>query len=298
MLLIYKDDIPILKESTSIIPGIFDGIHRGHQRLIKEAVTSSNKKGIAPCLLTFNPHPRSAPYILQDKERDKILEELGIKHFVIADFNKIKALSPHQYIELLLINLKMKEIWTGCDYGFGKNRKGDIKMLKTKGKELGFSLFILPDISYEFKRISTSYIKNLLLEGKIKEANALFGRPYSFSGVVVSSTGRGKKLDFPTANILWDEGLFLPRKGVYFVKIKIGKKTFDGMANLGTRSTFDEKSCILETHIFDFKRDIYGKEITVFFYSWIRDEMKFRNCEELSIQIKKDEKICRGLRVL
>lgn len=292
---IYKEKIPILKKSTAVIPGIFDGIHLAHQTLIKNAIESAKSKCLASCLFTFSPHPKSAPSILSFKERNKILKELGIKHLIIADFNKIKGLSASSYIELLLSSLKMKEIWCGCDYGFGKEREGNVEMLKAFGKEKEFSVFVIDDVSFENKRISTSYIKSLYLEGKTKEANFLLTRALNISGVVFPSSGRGRKLGFKTANIPILKDLFIPRKGVYFVKIKVGKGFFYGMANLGQRPTFNEKKIVLEAHIFDFNKNIYGKEITIFFLQWIRDEMKLNNENELFLQIKEDEKICRKL---
>jgi len=287
-MLIHKGSIPILEEPTAIIPGIFDGLHLGHQKLIKRGVSSCKKNGLSPCIFTFTPHPMSSSYILLERERNRILEELKIKHLVIARFDKIKNLSPSQFIGLLLERLKMKEIWCGADYGFGKDREGNVEHLKVLGKKNGFSVFVIPDVSLFNKRISTSLIKSLLLEGKIKEANSLLGRPYSISGIVIPSKGRGRKLDFPTANISLNKGLFLPKQGVYFVNVKIGENLFKGIANLGTRPTFNEKSLVLEVHILDFKGDIYGKEITVFFYQFLRDEMKFASKEDLSLQIKGD----------
>lgn len=292
---IYKEKIPILKKPTAVIPGIFDGIHLGHQALIKNAIESAKNKCLVSCLFTFSPHPKSAPSILSFKERDKILKELGIDYLIIADFNKIKWLSASSYIELLLSSLKMKEIWCGWDYGFGKEREGNVEMLKTIGREKGFSVFVIDDIYFENKRISTSYIKSLYLEGKAKEANFLLGRPISFSGIVFPSCGRGRRLRFKTANISIHKNLFIPRKGVYFVKIKVGKGLFYGMANLGERPTFNEKNIVLEAHIFDFNKDIYGKEITIFLLKWIRDEIRFNNENELFLQIKEDEKMCRKL---
>ncbi|MEW6102521.1 MAG: riboflavin biosynthesis protein RibF [bacterium] len=294
-MIIHKGDIPILKESSCIIPGIFDGIHIGHQYLIKGAIESSKKNGFIPILFTFLQHPRCGQYILQEKERDNIFAELGIKHLVLADFNRIKEVPPSQYIELLLTNLKMKEVWCGRDFCFGKDRSGNIETLEVMGNERGFFVFVIDDIYFSNTRISTSLIKELLLQGRIEEANSFLKRPLSFSGNVFSSIGRGKKFGFPTANIALDENLFCPRKGVYFVKVKVDGNIFDGMANLGTRPTFDGKNLVLETHIFDFNMDIYGKEISIFFHQWIRDEMRFNNENELFLQIKKDKEVCRKL---
>lgn len=288
---IYKGDIPILKEPTAIIPGIFDGIHIGHQVLIKHAVRSSKAKNIAPLIFTFNPQ---YPFVLSEIERERILKMLSIKYLIVADFDKIKEISPCEYIELLLFRLKMKELWCGADYAFGKERAGNVELLKRLGRERGFSVFVIDDICFNNKRISTSYIKSLFLAGKTEEANFFLTRPFSLSGIVVVSSCRGGRFGFKTANIMVDEHLFIPRLGVYFVKVKVGRDYFYGMANLGHRPTFNEKRLILETHIFDFNRDIYGKEITIYFLSFIRDEIKFNNASELYLQIKKDEKLCRS----
>lgn len=292
---IYKGDIPVFKEATAVIPGIFDGIHIGHQELIKKAIESSNSKKIAPCIFTFKQHPKSGEYLLPPIEREEILKGLSIKYLIVANFNKIKSLSPYEYIEILCSKLKMKEIWCGSDYGFGKERGGNVEMLKTLGKEKGFSVCVIDDMCFNDKRVSTSYIKSLFLAGKTKEANLLLTRPFSLSGIVFPSSLRGRRFGFKTANIIWDKDLFIPRRGVYFVKIKIGKRLFPGMANLGERPTFNEKNLMLETHIFDFNKNIYGKEIRVFFLQWIRDEIRFNNPSRLYLQIKEDEKLCRVL---
>ncbi|HAW49597.1 TPA: hypothetical protein DCX16_01400 [bacterium] len=300
-MIFYKGDIPSLSHPTCVTAGIFDGIHVGHQYLIKELVRSANKKGCDSLILTFYPHPGSialnetTQYIISEREQERIFEELGVKILVRADFYKLYRMSSGEYIEFLVDRLKMQEIFVGHDHSFGRNREGNAEVLKKLSKEKSFSCLFIPDVSFGGKKISSSRIKESLSQGEVETASYFLGRPYSVSGIVTRSVGRGEKLGFPTANVLWDKDLFCPKNGVYFVSLKIDRGIFYGMANIGKRPTFDGNDTFLEVHIFDFDGYLYNKEITVFFHFWIRNEMKFNSNDELILQLKKDKEKCKTL---
>mgnify|MGYP001614764732 CR=1 FL=1 len=294
-------------EESVITSGIFDGIHIGHQTLIKKTVEHARKRGIPSILLTFHPHPRSALFILAEKERQRLIEELGIDMMLILDFNKIKDLPPERFIkEILVERLGLKEIWIGSDHRFGKAQEGGIELLRNLSTQYDFEVFCMNDVTLGNERVSSSCVKKLLSLGEMKEAKRLLGRPYTVDFQVIKGAGRGKEMGVQTANMDWPD-IFLPCLGVYGVKVKIGssqwsmvngkeKETMnnfdgewlDGIGNLGRRPTFSEDKLILEVHIFGFSGNLYGKNLSIQFLDRIRGEIKFSSKEDLSAQIKKD----------
>ncbi|MDI6752638.1 MAG: bifunctional riboflavin kinase/FAD synthetase [bacterium] len=275
-------------EESIITSGIFDGIHIGHQALIKETVEHARKRGIPSILLTFQPHPRSALFILAERERQGLIERLGIDIMLILDFNKIKDLQPERFIkEILVEGLGLKEIWIGSDHRFGKGKEGGIELLRNLSFQYDFEVFCMSDVTSGNERVSSSYVKKLLSLGEMKEAKKLLGRPYTVDFQVIKGAGRGKEMGVQTANMDWP-GIFPPRLGVYGVKVGLEKKELDGIGNLGRRPTFSENKLILEVHIFGFSGNLYGKNLSIQFLDRIRDEIKFSSKEELSAQIKKD----------
>jgi riboflavin kinase/FMN adenylyltransferase len=286
---IYRD-LPNLKVRTAVACGIFDGIHIGHCELIKRAVASSKEKGLSPLVLTFYPHPKMGSFILQEDERMRLVEGLGIEIVVVLEFEKIKGLLPEQYVrEILIKSLNLSEIWIGRDHRFGKEKAGDLALLIELKKRYGFEVFSIPDVMIDGERVSSSNIKNLLLAGDIKRAVRFLGRPYSVVLDVVAGSRRGRRIGFCTANMVWPDGLFLPKRGVYLVSVKVDNSCFYGMANLGVRPTFGEKKTMLEVHIFDFSGTLYRKRLAVTFCEWIRDEIRFENEDKLREQLERDK---------
>ncbi|MEK9150455.1 MAG: riboflavin kinase, partial [Candidatus Desantisbacteria bacterium] len=227
-------------EESVITSGIFDGIHIGHQTLIKKTVEHARKRGIPSILLTFHPHPRSALFILAEKERQRLIEELGIDMMLILDFNKIKDLPPERFVqEILVEKLGLKEIWIGSDHRFGKAQEGGIELLRNLSTQYDFEVFCMNDVTLGNERVSSSCVKKLLSLGEMKEAKRLLGRPYTVDFQVIKGAGRGKEMGVQTANMDWPD-IFLPCLGVYGVKVGLDGKELDGIGNLGRRPTFSE----------------------------------------------------------
>lgn len=208
---------------------------------------------------------------------------------------RFARLSAEEFIEKYIVKkINPHEIILGDDFRFGQNREGTLELLKAAGQRQGFKVCIIKVVRKDRLRISSTVIRKLIAEGKLKKASQLLGRPISFGGRVVSGESRGEKLGFPTANIHTEEGVFVPQ-GVYFVKVKMGKETYYGIANIGVRPSFAKKNqkAVFEVHILDFHRNIYGRPIMIEILDKLRDERQFNSTRELIAQIQMDEQKAR-----
>jgi len=284
--------------------GNFDGVHLGHQVLINKAVELSKKLSCLSALLTFDPHPvevfrpeLARPKIFTKRLKTERAKELGIDLFVDQDFNlNFYNLLPEEFIRLVLVkNLKIKALVVGEDYRFGKKAAGDIGLLKKILEPQGILVFAVELKKLDFKdmKISTSFIRNLLEQGNLEQANLLLGSNYGLYGRVVHGDGRGRKLGFPTANIKPEDDYrqILPN-GVYVTRLN----SLKSVTNVGTRPTFnkDNKNKIsIETHVAGNNLlSLYDQEVKLEFLKKIRDEKKFNSVEELKTQIQKDISSC------
>lgn len=280
--------------------GIFDGIHLGHKILLNKLIEVSKKVNGETTIVTLWPHPRvyfnkteNFGLLTLMDEKIALLEKLEIDNLIIIEFNeKIANLSYDKFItDYLIKRIDPCYIIVGNNHHFGKNREGNIEKLQEFSKIYGFKLETV-NISYlnNFK-ISSTTIRNLIINGDIKNANQLLGYEYFIKGIVVRGTGIGRKIGFPTANIKIDDFKLKPHTGVYAVNVIIDKKVYNGMMNIGYRPTIDEQKHELtfEVNIFDFDADIYEKEITVKFIDKLRDEQKFKTIDELISQLYKDK---------
>lgn len=281
--------------------GNFDGVHKGHMALINTVIDKSRELGGTSVAMTFDPHPlrvltqnNNPPLITLNEQKTELFEKTGIDVLVCLPFTKEFAeISARSFIQDILVGkLGMKAAVVGHDYAFGKNREGDLKMLKRLADEFGFKV-IVPDwvkiTSLENDRVSSTRIREIVQnDGNVEEAENLLGRHYQIRGEVVSGRNRGGKLlGFPTANIhLHDE--LCPKMGVYAVNVECSRGKFNGVANLGYSPTFGDHMFTVEVHLLDFSDNIYGEKIKVNFVSRLREEKKFSGIEELSNQIKKD----------
>ena len=298
-------DLKQIKETfkNSIITlGNFDGLHLGHQELIRMVTTRAKETGAAGMVVTFRPHPlkilapeKCPPLISIYEEKIEFFEKLGIDILVKIPFTReFSLMPPHDFVKNILCDLLgAKEIFVGYNYRFGKGREGNIQKLREFGKEFGFTVREIEQISLNGEVLSSTRIRQLLIEGEVEYASRLLGRPYAITGVVVKGDGRGKLLGFPTANIA-SKHMIVPSDGVYAVRIFARDKYYDGVVNIGMRPTFNKYETTIEVHIFNFNEDLYGEEISLFFIKRIRDEKKFANVEELISQIRKDIKIARS----
>lgn len=292
------------KFSGSIITlGNFDGLHLGHQELIRKIILRAKETGGLSMVVTFRPHPlkilapeKCPPLISIYEEKIQLLEKLGIDVLVKIPFTlDFSAMEPRDFVKDILVDLLgAKEIFVGYNYRFGKGRKGNIQMLRDLGRELGFIVREVEQVSLNGEVISSTRIRQLLINGEVEHAAKLLGRPYALCGIVVKGDGRGRGLGFPTANIVSKHSI-IPSNGVYAVRLFVRDKFYNGIVNIGMRPTFDAKSLAIEVHIFDFDEDIYGEELTVYFAGKIREERKFGNAEALVNQINADINSAKGL---
>jgi len=289
------------KESVLTI-GTFDGIHIGHNKILKTLVEESKKNKLSSLIITFFPHPRM---ILQKSneikmidtmdEKIHLLEKAGIDNLIIHpfdhNFSKIRA---KDFVEDILVNkLKIKQIIIGYDHRFGKDREASVEDLKKFGLDYMFNVNEIPAQEIDSIAISSTKIREAILNGEIKKCNEFLGRNFMLTGKVVYGEGLGKKINFPTANIKIKENYkIIPKNGVYLVKTTLNSNIYFGMMNIGVRPTVGGKNKSLEIHFFNFKDNIYNKIISIEIISKIRDEEKFSSIDELKIQLKKDEEFC------
>ena len=290
------DNANILR-STVLTLGVFDGLHLGHQKIIQKVVSRAKAVIAVPTVITFDPHPRAvlypenAPPLLQTlDQRLANFEVLGIEQVIVIRFNQEFA---NQNAEVFLRNivherLQAKEVFLGKGFAFGKNRGGNIELLKKISAELGFYADEVPEITVRGQRISSSKIRELLADGKINFARRMLGRPYGVEGQIIHGDQRGRTIGFPTAN-LKPRNRVIPKYGVYATANLIDGIWRRSITNVGVRPTFDgDKEPSIESYIFDFDGDLYGDVLRVRFLHRIRDERKFNGIEELKNQIEKD----------
>ena len=278
--------------------GNFDGLHLGHQKIIDELIKNSKIKNCTSAILSFKPHPRqffSKEYynfqIISEEEKIYLLNKQGIDHYFSLRFDKnIASLSPKDFISKILIKqLNSKHLVVGYDFKFGKDRKGNSSLLQELSKVYGFDLNIIQPITsnYNSEIYSSSQIREAIRNGDMEKANLFLGRNWLMQGTIIEGGKRAGAMNFPTANIIPGE-LIRPKKGVYAIRAKYIDKWINGIANFGERPTVDGKKLLLEAHLFEFNQNIYGKELTVEFLTFIREEKKFDNFALLTKQIQKD----------
>jgi len=290
-----------VKEQTSLAIGSFDGLHEGHRTLIKSVV---NEYEYTPTIASFWPHPREILYketrlrLDLPSEKLPLLENLGIKQLVLIPFDyELSRLSAEEFINNMLINqLQARTISVGENFRFGYKRCGDINTIKNSIKNKNIKLNIIPLLKDQEGRISSSRVRNLLLQSNLVKAKELLKRPYSFSGKVVKGKGIGKKLGFPTANLQIDGRKFLPGEGVYAawtMEIKSGSK-FPSVMNLGPQPTINPLSpSAVEVHIIDKNINLYNLELIVEPVQMIRTQIKFSDIDALAKQISKDKELAK-----
>ena len=284
-----------IKGVVNIAIGIFDGIHRGHLKVISKACS----KPEVSVVLTFEPHPMSiispekAPPIISSIDcREVLLNELGVNKFMVLPFDKLRASQePEEFVEELVSNCDLGSISVGDDFRFGKGRKGCVKLLKKFSEKYQFEVFEIERVKDKNGLvISSSRVREKLLEGDFQAVSDLLGREFALSGPVLKGKGLGRQIGVPTANIDCNVPRIL-RYGVYAVKVAFENQEFQGIANLGFRPTVnnDNNICpLLEVHLFNFDANLYEKRLAVNFKEFIRPEIKFNSLDELKSQIKDD----------
>ena len=300
---IYKNIIQARNIPNAVVTiGTFDGVHLGHQAIFKEMRRLAEAQGGETVVVTFHPHPRQVlnigketlRFICSTEEKLEKFEAAGIDHVVIIPFTKEFASTPSdQFIkQFILDRLHPAAIVVGYDHHFGKNRMGDWPMLCELSQQYGFQAVQVEAQYVQGVAVSSTKIRNALSVGNVKLANELLGYPYSVSGTVVVGNKIGRTLGFPTANLdIPDEYMMINNPGVYACRTEIEGKTYQAMANTGSRPTIGDRAAgdfIIEVNIFDFDGDLYGKTLKVWFVDRIRDEEKFPNLEALKAQLQRD----------
>lgn len=289
------------KNFSIISIGAFDGIHLGHLSLIEKVVLKSLEKNFSSILLSFNPHPRKIlgkedhfKYLSLLCEKIKLVQRTKIEHFIVEPFTKeLASLDSEKFIQILVEKLHMKSLIVGYDHHLGSEREGNFENLKKLSKKYDFFLEAIPPFKLEGHIVSSTQIKKALLLSDLAWANKALTSPYGLFGKVVHGDKLGKKLGFPTANLNFDRSKFLPRYGVYAVKVIVKNKDYFGLLNLGIKPTFSKEELKAEVYILDFDEVIYDQEIYISFLLFIREEKKFSSTIALTSQIQQDEKKAR-----
>ncbi|MBU8882147.1 bifunctional riboflavin kinase/FAD synthetase [Kaistella sp. DKR-2] len=291
----YHSESPL---SLSI--GIFDGVHIGHQSIIKKLNTIAAKKNLQSAILTFWPHPRTVfnpnddlKFLNTIEEKTYLLEKNGIQHLFLKEFDEeFRNLTGEEFVKQILVEkLNVKHLIIGHDHTFGKNRSGDFNLLQKMSSEFGFEVEQVEAVDFQSRHISSTQIRNALTEGNVKEANEMLGYVYSVSGEVIHGKKIGRTIGYPTANIAVNSMKLLPKKGAYIVDVFVNSQHFKGMLSIGTNPTVDGNSLSVEVYILDFNEDIYGKEISVNFREFLHDEIKFESLEKLIERLDEDQRI-------
>ncbi len=283
--------------------GNFDGVHLGHAALLRQLVEASAQRGLTPTVLSFEPHPReffspaSAPARLSTfREKLELLADNGVQQTMICRFNaRFAALSAEQFVQQVLVDaLQVRHLIIGDDFRFGRGRQGDFRLLQTSGMAAGFTVEAMGSVTVDGERVSSSGVRRALAAGDMAHAAKLLGRPYMMDGQVSHGDKIGRQLGFATANIRIKHNP-LPMTGVFAVEVAgLGERALPGVANLGVRPTVGGTRPLLEVHLFDFDRDIYGAHISVRFVQKLRDEQRFPNFDALKAQIAADAAAARA----
>lgn len=289
------------KSDYSVVTiGTFDGVHIGHQTILKRVVEDARKNGGESTLITFWPHPRfilkkdpnSLKLLSTFEEKVELVSQLGIDNILkIAFTPDFSNLSADQFVQTILQDgVATKQLYIGYDHHFGNNREGDIDFLKANSDRYGFTVNEISKQEIDHVGVSSTKIREALKSGEIHLANSLLGREYTLSGSVVDGQKKGRSIGYPTANIRVEESYkLLPADGVYAIKASVKGIDASGMLNVGFKPTVNGKERTIEAHLFEFNSDIYGEDITIKFVRSIRKEMKFDDLSQLQKQLDKDK---------
>lgn len=294
MKIIFDPEKPI-DFSTSATIGVFDGVHIGHKKIIRLIQKEARQKKLSSCVITFNPHPQNVlrgtdmPLIVPLRERFRLLEKEGVDITVCYTFTKEFAkISAIDFVsDILVRKLKVKSLFIGPDFFFGRGRHGNVELLKAMGTDYGFETNLVPPASLDGEIVSSTVIRQLVEDGMVRKAARLLDKNFSIEGKIKEGEKRGRKLGFPTANLDTDWEL-LPKRGVYVTWAHLPQKRLRSITNIGFRPTFGENRLLIETHIIDFKDNLYSEPLRIEFIDRLRDEERFESVDALVAQISRD----------
>lgn len=292
----YLDTLPFLHKGRAVALGFFDGIHSGHQQIIRQTVKTAVLEGLTSTVMTFINFNKSGDGVLTTvEEKRALLSELGVDELLVLDFAKVKDMSAGDFLyEIILVRLGAQAVLAGTDYRFGKNASGDAELLKKFGQEKGIDVSIFEDKLFgeQKRRLSSTWLREAAGRGDVElYAKLCAGKPFAYEGKVSHGNQLGRKLGFPTANIIIPEDKFTVRRGVYVSRVILGKDKFYGVTNVGLKPTVNESGTeqTVETFIFGFDEDIYGARIKVELLSFVRPECKFGSVDELKARVEQDK---------
>ncbi|HMI55298.1 MAG TPA: bifunctional riboflavin kinase/FAD synthetase [Gemmatimonadaceae bacterium] len=300
-----ESGLPPHVTATVITVGTFDGVHRGHRDVVQRLVARSRALEIPSVLVTFDPHPleivnplAAPPLLSTHDEKLEVLAESGIDYLAVLPFTaRLAAYSAEDFVELVLRRcFRMRELMIGYDHGFGRQRAGNVSVLRTLGERDGFRLDVIDPVSTpDGHAVSSTSIRRAIAGGDLDRATEGLGRLYSVSGQVIAGSQRGRTIGFPTLNLgPPPPRKLLPPEGVYAVRVQTPHGPFGGMMNLGPRPTFGDATTSLEVHLFDKTADFYGAHVRVDFAARLRETRRFESAEQLSKQLAHDEREARA----
>lgn len=285
-----------LEQQSLLTIGVFDGVHRGHQEVIGQAVAQAHANDQLAVVLTFFPHPdvvlrqlSGRCYLTSPEQRATLLGELGVDVVITQPFDEaLRQVRAAAFVDTLLQHLKMQTVAVGADFAMGYQREGDVRFLQNYGSSHGFEVQVIDLVSANGDKISSTAIREALEAGRVELARQWLGRSFALRGSVIQGAKRGRSIGFPTANIeLWEEQV-IPANGVYASWVEYQGERYMAATNVGVRPTFDGEGITVEPHIMDFDREIYGEELTVSFETRLRDEQRFDGIDALVAQITAD----------
>jgi riboflavin kinase/FMN adenylyltransferase len=290
------EKLPSSFDHSIIAIGNFDGVHTGHQKILQCLSKKAKELGLPSLILTFSPHPekvlgkKRTRMIQTLEQRLKEIKKFEVQAVLVVPFDdKFSSLSSQEFIQKIVVEaLKAKAVVIGENFRFGKNRRGDISLLKRLASKFNLQVYPIPQLTRQGRPVSSSLIRKLLEQGKIKRAKTLLGRPYEIEGKVIKGKSRGKAIGFPTANIETKNEI-VP-SGIFITTTEVDREKFPSLTNVGNCPTFGQQGTNIESYIINFDRNLYGKTIKISFIKKIREEIKFKTQDSLSEQIMKDLK--------
>lgn len=297
------NDRALSRRARAVAIGVFDGVHRGHQKILKHMLREAAQLGLRPMVITFDPHPSQilkphsqAPILMSLAHRLRLFKKLGVAETLVIRFDKkVAGISREKFLqEILLKKINMRSLTVGHDFRFGHKGAGNAAFLSAESKRLGFRLAVVEALKTGREIISSTRIRQLVERGELLKANKMLGRPVSVYGTVVAGRGRGQSIGFPTAN-LDPHHETLPPAGVYAATGSLGEQKLKGVIHIGNRPTFGDRQKSLEVHFLNFHKNIYGKELELIFLKRLRDIQKFKNPTLLQQAIRRDIKDSRAV---
>jgi riboflavin kinase/FMN adenylyltransferase len=284
--------------------GNFDGMHRGHLKIVERVRRSAEERGASAIAMTFDPHPstivrpdKAPPLLMTKPQKLEALARAGMHGVAVVRFTPELAMwDPETFVRRVLVEwLHVAEVWVGANFLFGHDRAGNFSVLRSLGARYGFRAEKIDPVRYKDFVVSSTRVRRLVSEGRVDEAGALLGHYYTIDGIVVQGQQRGRVLGFPTANLCPDNEL-IPPKGVYATATTLDAVVYQSITNIGSRPTFEnDETTVIETHVLDFNRDLYGEKLRLGFVQRLRDEKKFDGVDALTAQIDADRRHARTL---